>query len=302
MIGTEFVPEEDRGEFQCWSTCRRARRSTRAWRRSPTVERRSARTPEVRQVFSTVGLQGEVRSSKLQVKLTQKDEREREHPGDQGRGARAAARDAVRRDRRSPIRRVHAGRAVPAADQRLRPRRRHGGAAAHQRRAGDEDPKQVPGAVDVDELARDRPAGDGGARQPRAGRRPRLRRRQRRRCSCAAWSRASCRRSCATATASTTSACGSRRSSATTSRRSRGRRSTRPSGAVVRTADIVGDGAGASARAASTREQRRRQAKIGIDLAGRAARRRHGRRRRRSTATREDAAELRVRASPATSS
>ena len=54
-----------------------------------------------------------------------------------------------------------------------------------------------------------------------------------------------------------------------------------PTGAVVRAARHRARWSPASARAAIDREQRRRQAKIGVELAGRAARRRHGRRRRR---------------------
>ena len=49
VIGTEFVPDEDRGEFQrASSTCRPARRSTRAWRtwhRSSRVVQGDARSP-----------------------------------------------------------------------------------------------------------------------------------------------------------------------------------------------------------------------------------------------------------------
>ena len=50
---------------------------TKAWRRRAKVEQQILRIPEVVQVFNTVGVNGQVRASNLRVKTTKKEERER---------------------------------------------------------------------------------------------------------------------------------------------------------------------------------------------------------------------------------
>ena len=171
------------------------------------------------------------------------------------------------------------GAPTAGADQRVPARRRHRRAAAAQRR----DRRERSGRCPARSMstARSKAASRkwwraSTARWPRTSASTSAASR----CSCAAWSRVSCRRGCAKATRNTTSACGSRRSSATTFEAIARAPLYSPRGALVRTSDIVTMEPGIGPTNIE-REQRRRQAKIGVELVGSAARRRHGRRRRR---------------------
>jgi len=77
IIGTEFVPKEDRAEFHVLVDLPPGASFDESVARVAEIEQEIRRSPEVVQVFSTVGLRGEVRSSELQVKTTPKGERER---------------------------------------------------------------------------------------------------------------------------------------------------------------------------------------------------------------------------------
>ena len=245
---------------------------------SPGSRRRSSAMPEVTQVFSTVGVDGEVRSSELRVKTTPRRTSARAASGDQVGGARACWRRCRFVEARSPTREFMQGapyqppiNVYVRGDDMVALQRVSSELAA--RRSG-----QIPGAVDIDSSLVSRQARDGGARQSRPGRRPGLQ----------TWAacRAAARHgrghradaSCATATGSTTSACGSRPSSGTTSRRSHARRSTRRPVRSVRTGDIVRmePALARAASSASSGAARRRSAST-----SRATARRRDRRRRR---------------------
>ena len=77
IIGAEFVPEEDRGELQVIVDLPPGTSFDESVEQVAGMERTILAIPEVRQVFSTVGLQGEVRSSVLRVKTSPKSERAR---------------------------------------------------------------------------------------------------------------------------------------------------------------------------------------------------------------------------------
>src|SRR6185436_12425013 len=77
VIGTEFVPEEDRGEFQVLVDLPPGTSFDESVAQVSRIEQILGQVPEVRQVFSTIGLQGEVRSSSVQVKLSRKETRAR---------------------------------------------------------------------------------------------------------------------------------------------------------------------------------------------------------------------------------
>ena len=76
-MGTEFVPAEDRGEFQVILELPPGTSFDESVATVARVEQAVRRIPEVTQVFSTVGTDGQVRSSTLRVKVTKKDQRER---------------------------------------------------------------------------------------------------------------------------------------------------------------------------------------------------------------------------------
>ena len=82
------------------STCRPGPRSTRASPRSPGSRTSIQSIPEVTQVFTTVGVNGQVRSSTLRVKTSKKDARERSIGAIKAE-VRSGSPDAVRRRRRS---------------------------------------------------------------------------------------------------------------------------------------------------------------------------------------------------------
>ncbi len=147
MIGTEFVPDEDRGEFHVLVDLPPGTSFDQSVARVSQIEQTLGKIPEALQVFSTVGLQGEVRSADIQVTLTKKDQRKRGIAEIKAGRARGDGEDSVRRDPRHQAA-VPAGRAERAAARHLRARRQPAGAAADQRRADDED-QADPGAVDI---------------------------------------------------------------------------------------------------------------------------------------------------------
>lgn len=77
LMGTEFVPAEDRGEFQVIVDLPPGTSFDESVIAVAKIEQDIKAIPEVRQVFSTVGLNGEVRSSNIRVRTTKKDQRER---------------------------------------------------------------------------------------------------------------------------------------------------------------------------------------------------------------------------------
>ncbi|MGH9255213.1 MAG: efflux RND transporter permease subunit, partial [Vicinamibacterales bacterium] len=77
IMGTEFVPAEDRGEFQVIVELPPGTSFDESVQTVARVEQGVRQIPEVTQVFSTVGTDGQVRASNLRVKLTKKDQRER---------------------------------------------------------------------------------------------------------------------------------------------------------------------------------------------------------------------------------
>ena len=77
VIGTEFVPVEDRGEFQVIVDLPPGTSFEESVATVAKIERDVQAIPEVTQVFTTVGTNGQVRSSTLRVKTTKKGERER---------------------------------------------------------------------------------------------------------------------------------------------------------------------------------------------------------------------------------
>ena len=77
VIGTEFVPVEDRGEFQVIVDLPPGTSFEESVATVGAIEREVLTIAEVRQVFTTVGINGQVRSSNLRVKTSKKHERER---------------------------------------------------------------------------------------------------------------------------------------------------------------------------------------------------------------------------------
>jgi HAE1 family hydrophobic/amphiphilic exporter-1 len=77
IMGTEFVPAEDRGEFQVIVELPPGTSFDESVANVARVEQAVRRIPEVTQIFSTVGADGQVRASTLRVKVTKKEQRER---------------------------------------------------------------------------------------------------------------------------------------------------------------------------------------------------------------------------------
>ncbi len=77
FMGTEFVPVEDRGEFQVIVDLPPGTSFDESVAAVSKIEHDVQAIPEVRQVFSTVGVNGQVRSSTIRVRTTKKDERAR---------------------------------------------------------------------------------------------------------------------------------------------------------------------------------------------------------------------------------
>ena len=77
VMGTEFVPAEDRGEFQVVLELPPGTSYEESVETVADVERQVQAIPEVTQIFSTVGVNGQVRASSLRVRTTKKNTRER---------------------------------------------------------------------------------------------------------------------------------------------------------------------------------------------------------------------------------
>jgi HAE1 family hydrophobic/amphiphilic exporter-1 len=77
FMGTEFVPVEDRGEFQVIIDLPPGTSFDESVAAVAKIEHDIEAIPEVRQVFSTVGVNGQVRSSTIRVRTTKKNERAR---------------------------------------------------------------------------------------------------------------------------------------------------------------------------------------------------------------------------------
>jgi HAE1 family hydrophobic/amphiphilic exporter-1 len=77
VMGTEFVPAEDRGEFQVVVELPPGTSFEASVATIEEVERSVRAIPEVTQVFSTVGVNGQVRAANVRVKTTKKATRER---------------------------------------------------------------------------------------------------------------------------------------------------------------------------------------------------------------------------------
>ena len=77
FMGTEFVPVEDRGEFQVILDLPPGTSYDESVAAVAKIEHDIQAIPEVRQVFSTVGVNGQVRSSTIRVRTTKKNERAR---------------------------------------------------------------------------------------------------------------------------------------------------------------------------------------------------------------------------------
>jgi multidrug efflux pump subunit AcrB len=75
VIGTEFMPVEDRGELNVMVELPPGTSFDESVKTIARVERDLLGLPEVRQVFSTVGVQGDLRKSQLRVMTTPKDQR-----------------------------------------------------------------------------------------------------------------------------------------------------------------------------------------------------------------------------------
>ena len=78
VMGTEFVPVEDRGEFQAIVELPPGTSFDESVATVAGIERDILAIPEVTQVFTTVGVSGQVRASTLRVRTTKKDQRERD--------------------------------------------------------------------------------------------------------------------------------------------------------------------------------------------------------------------------------
>ncbi|MBM3819675.1 MAG: hypothetical protein FJW14_11785 [Acidimicrobiia bacterium] len=77
LMGTEFVPAEDRGEFQVIAELPPGTSFDESVAAVARIEKAIQAVPEVTQVFSTVGVNGQVRNSNIRVRTTKKDRRER---------------------------------------------------------------------------------------------------------------------------------------------------------------------------------------------------------------------------------
>jgi HAE1 family hydrophobic/amphiphilic exporter-1 len=77
VMGTEFVPVEDRGEFQVIVELPPGTSFDESVATTAQVEQKIMAIPEVIQVFNTVGVNGQVRASNLRVKTSKKEFRER---------------------------------------------------------------------------------------------------------------------------------------------------------------------------------------------------------------------------------
>jgi hydrophobe/amphiphile efflux-1 (HAE1) family protein len=77
VIGTEFTPKEDRGEFNVMIDLPPGVSFEETVKTIAAVEQEVLKTPEVRQIFTIVGRNGETRKSQIRVETTPKDQRTR---------------------------------------------------------------------------------------------------------------------------------------------------------------------------------------------------------------------------------
>ncbi len=77
IIGTEFVPQEDRGEFEVITELPAGTSFEQSVELIAAIERQVKSIPEVRQIFSTVGVNDDPLRANLKVKTSPKHERER---------------------------------------------------------------------------------------------------------------------------------------------------------------------------------------------------------------------------------
>src|SRR5687768_8660963 len=77
VIGTEFVPPEDRGQFEVNAELPPGTSFEQSVQMIAMLEKKIHEIPEVRQVFSTVGVNGDPLKANLRIKATSKRERER---------------------------------------------------------------------------------------------------------------------------------------------------------------------------------------------------------------------------------
>ena len=161
VIGTEFVPAEDRGQFEVIVELPPGTSFEQSEVAVANVETIVRGMPEVRQIFSTVGVNGDALKARLRVKTTSKLERER--------GLQAIKAEARQRLAAVPLVKATVtdpefmqGAPERGADQRLRARRRHGRAAAAERRDRRQDPAGARHRRRR-QHARERPARDGRA-------------------------------------------------------------------------------------------------------------------------------------------
>jgi outer membrane protein TolC len=77
VMGTEFVPVEDRGQFEVIAELPPGTSFEQSVELVAALEGQIQSLPEVRQVFSTVGVNGDMLKANLKVKTTKKFERER---------------------------------------------------------------------------------------------------------------------------------------------------------------------------------------------------------------------------------
>ncbi len=77
FMGTEFMPKEDRGEFNLMVDLPPGVSFDEAVKEVAALEQIVSEEPEARQIFTTVGVNGEIRRSQLRVRTTDKHERAR---------------------------------------------------------------------------------------------------------------------------------------------------------------------------------------------------------------------------------
>ena len=77
IIGTEFVPPEDRGQFEINAELPPGTSFEQSVAMVSDLEKRVQEIPEVRQIFSTVGVNGDALKANLRIRTTPKTQRER---------------------------------------------------------------------------------------------------------------------------------------------------------------------------------------------------------------------------------
>ena len=179
VIGTEFVPAEDRGQFEVNAELPPGTSFEQSVEMVAALEKKAAGDP--RGPAGVLDRRRQRRSAQGQP--ARQDDAEAR--------ARARARSTIKTDARQRIATVPLVKAVVTDPEFMQGAPTQAPISVYVRgddmdalqRLSDEivaKIRQVPGTVDVDSTLEERPARDGGARQSRDGRRPRLRRRQRR--------------------------------------------------------------------------------------------------------------------------